>query len=162
VLVPIQERLHSAGLTFSKAFDDWVLRGDAVVHRNEPWIDDDLGPSRRIVHVQTVLGADMTKSEWTLGLQAHYDYREVRDLVWVSVQVRKTLFEGKLEPQLFAYTGVDNTDRWLQPRIDWHVVDPWTISLRADFVWGSSDRKRGDLAVVDGKHRVMAWTSYRF
>lgn len=163
VVAPVQERVHGAGLTFSKAFEDWVLRGDFVVHPKEPWIDDMLGPSKRITHVQGILGADMTtESKWTFGLQAHFDEREIRDLFWFSAQVRKSLFDGKLEPQVFVFVGVDNSDRWLQPRIDWHVFDPWTVSLRADLVWGSLDDRRGDLGLLDGRHRVMGWTSLRF
>ena len=50
----------------------------------------------------------------------------------------------------------------MQPRIDWHVMDPWTVSLRADFVWGTTDDEdAGDLGFYDERHRVMLWTSLR-
>jgi len=162
VLVPVQERVHTAGLTFSKAFEDWVLRGDTVVHVNAPKIADDLGPPERVTHVQSVLGADMTtESDWVLGAQLHFDQRGDESLQWVSARVQKLLFDGDLEPQVFAYVGVDNTDRWVQPRVDWHVAEPWTVSLRADFVWGTTDDRAGDFGFYDGRHRVMLWTSLR-
>jgi len=171
VLVPIQERIHSAGLTFSKAFEDWVLRGDTIVHFEEPLIDELLGPSDRITHVQSVLGADVTtETDWTFGGQVHYDHRDAApqgsaprdaDRQWISARIQKLLFDGDLEPQVFAFVGVDNSDRWVQPRIDWHVMDPWTVSLRADFVWGTTDEDAGDLGFYDERHRVMLWTSLR-
>lgn len=162
LLVPIQKQIHSGGLTFSKAFEDWVLRGDTVVHLEEPWIADDLGPSKRITHVQSVLGADVTtESDWILAGQVHYDHRGDEQLQWVSVRIQKLLFDGDLEPQVFAFVGVDNTDRWVQPRIDWHVLEPWSVSLRADFVWGSTDESAGDLGFYDERHRVLLWTSLR-
>lgn len=172
VLVPVQERIHTAGLTFSKAFEDWVLRGDTVVHFEEPLIDDQLGAPDRITHVQSVLGADVTtETEWTFGGQVHYDHRDgappgaaPRDAnrQWVSARIQKLLFDGDLEPQIFAFVGLDNSDRWVQPRIDWHVMDPWTVSLRADFVWGTTDDEdAGDLGFYDERHRVMLWTSLR-
>ncbi|MFW5739968.1 MAG: DUF1302 family protein, partial [Myxococcota bacterium] len=161
-LIPVQERIHTAGLTFSQAFDDWVLRGDTVVHFEKPWIAENLGEPDRITHLQTVLGADMTtESDWVLGGQLHYDQRGDESLQWVSVKIQKLLFDGYLEPQVFAFVGVDNTDRWVQPRIDWYVIDPWTVSLRADFVWGSVDGDAGDLGWYDERHRVMLWTSVR-
>jgi len=149
-LIPIHERIHSAGLTFSQAFEDWVLRGDTVVHLDKPWIDERLGPSDRITHVQSVLGADVTTvTDWTLGGQVHFDQRGDQDRQWVSVQVRKLLLDGILEPRVFAFVGVDNTDRWVQPRIDWYVLDPWMVSLRGDFVWGTIDDDAGDLGFYD-------------
>lgn len=163
VFAPVQERVHGTGLTFSQAFENWVLRGDFIVHPKEPVADDSLGPAKRVAHLQGVLGADRTtESGWTFGVQAHYDDRGIRNLFWGSAQIKTTLFDGRLEPQLFVFVGIDNSDRWVQPRIDWHVVDPWTVSLRADFVWGSLDDRRGDLGLVDGKHRVMGCTSLRF
>jgi hypothetical protein len=163
VVAPVQERVHATGLTFSQAFEHWVLRGDFVVHPREPVIDDWLGPSKRVTHVQGVLGADMTtEDQWTIGFQTHYDYRGIRDLWWWSALVRKSLLDGKLEPQVFLFVGADNTDTWIQPRVDWHVVDAWTLSLRADLVWGTLDEHRGDLGLIRGRHRVMGWTSLRF
>ena len=163
VLVPVQERIHSAGLTFSYAFESWVVRGDAMVHFEEPWIASDLGPADHITHAQTVLGADMnTDSDWTLGAQGHFDQRGEENLFWGSAQLKKGLFDGRLEPQVFVFIGIDNTDRWIQPRIDWNVIDPWTVSLRADFVWGSVNDRPGDLAFYSERHRAMLWTSLRF
>jgi len=82
-------------------------------------------------------------------------------LTWGSGRIQKSLWDGDLEPQIFAYIGVDNTDRWVQPRIDWHVLSLWTLSVRADLVWGTTGDRAGDLGFIDGRHRVMMWTSLR-
>ncbi|OQB16641.1 MAG: hypothetical protein BWY17_01567 [Deltaproteobacteria bacterium ADurb.Bin207] len=162
VVVPFQDRIHTAGITVSMAFEDWVLRGDGVMHGNVPWMTRDLQGTRRIDYLQAIVGVDRTtESGWTLGAQFHIDYRGDRMLTWGSGRIQKSLWDGDLEPQIFAYIGVDNTDRWVQPRIDWHVLSLWTLSVRADLVWGTTGDRAGDLGFIDGRHRVMMWTSLR-
>lgn len=163
VLVPIVERVESFGLTFSQAFEDWVLRGDVVLRPREPWSGDALGPHRRIRRIQSVVGADVTtQDDWTLGGQVHYEQRATDNLFWLSARARKGLFDGRLEPQVFVYEGVGNTDLWLEPRVDWSVADAWTISARADFLWGDGSSRAGDLAPYSERHRVFVASWVRF
>jgi hypothetical protein len=162
-IAQVQERVHSVGMTATRAFDAWVLRADSVLHVQQPWTDDHLGKVHHINHWQGIIGADYaSENGWTLGGQVHGDVRDDRDLAWASLLVKASLWDEHLEPQVFVFVGLNNTDRWLQPRVDWRVTDPLTLSLRADFVWAEANERKGDLWPVDKHHRAMLWGAWEF
>ena len=164
-LQPVQERIHSAGLSFSKAFGSLVLRGDTAVHVNEPWQTSDPTQIKHITHVQAVIGLDYTtESQWMFGVQYHFEMRGTDQFLnSASARIALSFFDGHLEPEIFAFIGLtDDGDRWIEPKLTWHVTDGWAVSVLADFVWGSTDYLKGDLAPYRNKHRIFATLKYKF
>jgi hypothetical protein len=155
----VQDRVHTMGLGFNKAFETIVLRGDALVTVNDPYQSAAIGPALTGLHSQVVLGADYSsESHLVVGAQYQFDATPGWQLNWVSAHVGKGFFDGKLQPEVFVFRGLGNGDMWIQPMLTWRFLDSVSISARADFVWASHDIGQGLLIPYDGLARAFVWT----
>jgi hypothetical protein len=162
VLSQTYERVQTFGLGFSKAFNEIVLRGDAVSNLGEPWQTLEAQSVNHRDHLQIVLGADYSLADkWTLGFQQHYDRRGARNLFAASVRAAAFALHDQIEPTLLIYIGLNNADRWVEPCFAWHMSPAWTLSAQLDFVWASKAPGEGDFAPLRNKHRAFAWLRYQ-
>ncbi len=164
ILTPYRKRIHSFGLTWSYALDEVVLRGDTVLHLDEP--TNPAGPVApgSATHLISVVGADYTTSHpWTFGLQLHYDRLNSGNTYWVSGRVLLSFFNDHLKPELFVYRGLGNPDMWIQPKLSYNFLDGViTVSLRGDLLWGDRELRNGSLGLLREKSRLLLWLSATF
>lgn len=155
----VQDRVHTFGLGFNKAFESIVLRGDALLTLNDPHQGTAIGPAPVGFHAQAVLGADYsTEDHLVIGAQYQIDATSDWTLHWVAAHAAKGFFDGKLQPEIFVFRGIGNDDTWVQPMLTWHFLDSVSISARGDFVWASQQIGHGLLIPFDGVARTFVWT----
>jgi hypothetical protein len=174
-ILPVQEQVHSTGLTFSEAVESFaslVLRGDALYVSGIPLDGVNLGfPERDRSRLMGTLGADLTTStDWSFGLQYQQldDFLSLktREFRWASGKISKKWSDtayGTFEPALFVFQGVGNLDRWIQPKLTWNPphAAAWSLELRADVLRGGLTPNDGLLWLVRDESRVMSWLTFR-
>lgn len=162
VLQPLSERVHSCGVTFTKACEDLVFRGDAVYHFDQPWNNIAFGFPETMGVAQLILGVDNIGAEgFSWGLQYHIDAWEGAVLESLSLQACKAFDRHRL--QAFFYKGLNTQDMWFQPQYVFMPNPHLSISLRADLVAGTDLRhnmRDGFLGPLAGKDRILLWVSY--
>jgi hypothetical protein len=152
-LSPVFQKVQTFGSSFTHTLGDFVLRGDQILQTG-------LATSPKW---QSVLGSDVvTQNDWTLGAQYHADLWEGSKFHSMSVRILKKLANGKLEPELFIYHGLNNNDQWIQPKLTWNTTSALAISLRADFLPGKGPGLDGQLFGLKDKSRFLTWVSYKF
>ncbi len=156
----VQDRVHTVGFGFNKAFlESIVIRGDGLLTVNDPHQGTAIGPAPISLHAQAVIGGDYsTEDHFVLGAQYQYDATSDWQLHWVAAHVAKDFFDGKLQPELFVFRGINNSDMWIQPMLTWRFLGSASISARGDFLWASHDVGQGVLIPFDGVSRVFVWT----
>jgi hypothetical protein len=163
-LRPLEKRVTSLGSSFSQASEAWVLRGDAVVHLDQPQPQENLSVPPLRDQFQSILGADYaTPERLSLGFQHHFEWAGTPEH-WLSARVAGSLLSGRLEPELFGFAGLGNPDVWLQPRLTWNVSSGVRWSIRADLLDGSRIRPltEGLLGSLRTRDRILSWISWAF
>jgi len=164
-LKPITEKIDTVGGSISQAFDDWVLRGDCVVHLQTPFCWPQFGQVARLDLVRAIVGVDRTfDDEWCAGVQYHGDFWEGASLHSSSVQVSKGFCDGRHLIECFLYKGLNNRDLWIQPKYTLYFGCGLSISLRADFVFGTTKRgnpRDGVVGRFRNKDRIFLWLNYQ-
>jgi hypothetical protein len=166
-LIPDLQFVDTAGMSFSATAGQFVFRGDTLVNLDAPSNVEDGGAPIPQNEFETILGTDLTtESEWTLGVQYHLDYwTQGVGLHWASARISKMLFGGKLEPRVFFFQGLNNSDQWIQPELVWNITGGLSAAVRADIVQarGSSSRlEDGILNVLRDEDRVFGWVRLQF
>ena len=164
ILTPFRKRIQSFGLTWSYTLDAWVLRGDTVMHLDEPTQSLGPVPPGSATHLLSVVGADYTTSHpWTFGFQLHYDRLGSSNTYWISGRALFSFFNDHLKPELFIFRGIGNEDMWIQPKLGYNFLDGlMTLSLRGDLVWGDKDLRNGTMGLLREKSRLLLWLSATF
>lgn len=160
-LVPVLDRIHTMGTSFTKAKDEIVYRGDLLVHVQQPWSPAAFGTVVRRDVWQMILGLDTLSAEsWNWGAQVHVDHWKESTLLWVSGQASRVLCKGKREVEIFVFKGLNNHDFWVQPRLTWNLEKGVTVSLRADIVSGTTrtgGARDGIVGPFKDKDRLFLW-----
>lgn len=162
VMEPVVDRTHTAGFLINRSFGSWILRNDTLVHFNQFYQNGiDENPYRTTV-LQSVLGADLKlPNEWEFGVQYQVEYWLRAQRHWAGVRVHKYFLNRQLEPELYVFQGLNNSDLWIQPKLTWHFLPSWSASLRADLISKWSNQSAGYLGNVDGQSRLMTWLEYK-
>ena len=164
-LKPISEKIDTVGGSLSQAFDDWVLRGDMVVHLETPFSWPQTGQVARLDLVRTIIGTDRSfDNDFCFGLQYHGDFWEEASLHGMSTQLSKGFCDGRHRLECFAYKGLNNRDLWIQPKYTFYLGSHLSVSVRADFVFGTTKRgnpRDGLIGQFRNKDRIFLWVSYR-
>lgn len=127
-------RVDSVGGSFSFATSNLVFRGDTVYSDSTPF-PKIIAQSPVLGSVwQTVLGTDYTsEGQSTVGVQLHIDHwnypgRIRPALLGLGVRYRTELFRRALEPEIFLFTGINNRDRWIAPKLTWNATANLKVS----------------------------------
>jgi hypothetical protein len=158
-LALVEQRVQTMGLSFTKAFETIVLRGDGLFHIGDPHQGSNFGPAPGGPHFQAVVGGDYSSEDhWVVGAQYQFDGTNDWRLHWGVAHVAKGFFDGKLQPEVFVFRGIGNNDTWVQPMLTWRFLDSVSISARADFIWATQTIGQGILGSYDGLARTFVWT----
>lgn len=160
---PISKRIETLGLMFSKAFDKWVIRGDHVTHLNTPFQSELSKPYKTVNYFRTVLGTDVTlENDVVLGAQYHWDATPDTSEHWAALRGSMKLFRGRLEPEIFIFKGINNSDAWIQPKLSWNASANITVS--AEYTWlpdfGGADG--GYFTLFKKQSRIFTWVKAVF
>ena len=162
-LRPIVERVSTMATSASQAWEDWVLRFDSVLHFEAPVQFDLKEKVIRTYQSQSILGLDRTfASQTNVGGQYHLDKWADQQRHSLSVRAASKFLNDRIEPEAFAYFGLNNSDVWIQPKVSWYPTDSLTLSLRMDMILNNGlSSKDGFLAPLENEDRGMIWLSYK-
>ena len=171
VYTPDHRRIEQAGSTLSKAYEDTVLRLEAV-YTHDRWFA-----------VNDISNADGVTQADTLDYAAGLDYNAIRNsrlnfqffqrwfpshdstLVYqrfesgASFYASTKLRGGTLEPQFLVITDLDRGDWMARPRLVWTLNGRWQWTSGLDMFGGS---RRGLFGQYDGKNRIYTQLRYDF
>lgn len=161
ILDPVVSRINTVGLSFSKAFEEIVVRGDSVIHIEQPWWPKTFGIVKRRNVWRTIVGFDkMADDGTTWGVQYHVDHWREDTLHWLSAQYIKDFCDHKYLFEAFFFKGINNQDLWLQLILTRYFENDWQISLRTDILNGKKDKaipKFGLIGPFRRKDRLLLW-----
>lgn len=170
-LKPRYERLPIFGATFSKDFNDIIIKGEFVFNKNKYFSIDDPTDSDGAVKkdfLDYIIGVDYTffgKIDFNFQFMQRYiigyDGRMTDDKTNTSASVwLKTGFlDNKLEPEVLFVFGLDKNDYLLRPKINYKVNERWQIAAGADIFGGEPN---GNFGRFDNKDRTYVELKYIF
>lgn len=152
-LYPVSEFINSYGITCSKAFTHFVLRGDLLLDINSPYIDNSL-----IVHTkdrfQTVMGLDYQgASESIIAFQSFYSSEYEK--IWLAFQYKDSFLKKSLDATFTVFKGIYNNDVWITTEIVKSFNDSMSLLFKFDLL----DGKKIDLI---GQYRDVDRISLKF
>lgn len=163
---PILRRVDSVGASFSKAYEETVLRGDSILHIRTPWTDDFVGNWKKRNVWRTILGIDRQfEDDLSIGLQYHFDKWKGEQLHYLSTQLSYEMCEGEIAFQIFVFKGLNNHDLWVQPLLNWYINDTTTFQIRVDLLDGQSKYgtfDEGFIGPFECKSRMFIWITKSF
>lgn len=164
---PVAERVESYGSSVSYSAGRYVFRGDIVHHENQPL--NGLVPGSVVYEgsqLRTSIGVDATFGDLTLGVQYQSDTNTANsplsfdELQWISARMMLSLFDRKLEPEVFLFQGLNNSDKWIQPKLTYYFGSHVQTSLRWDHISGNPE-KPGSLTGFVNEDRVLLWLTIK-
>ena len=165
-LKPVLRRIQTLGASFSKAYEEIVLRGDSAVSFRTPWQEPAFGLYRKTNLWRTILGLDYTNDNgMTAGFQYHFDLWNQGHLHSISIRYLQDYADGKYLFAFFIYKGINNGDVWVQPAITWNINDSASATLQADILGGHEGNgtpKDGFIGPYRHKSRFFLWIKYQF
>lgn len=143
------DRINQVGGTFSKDYDTFVLKGEAVHTRgrrfltSEPSAPFGLDASNTLDYV---IGADLPHDDWRFNAQyygrytfGHSDGMTVdQDEHGLTFLVNRK-FGGSLEAELLYVTSLNRTDYMLRPKLVWNMTQEWRAQFGVDVFGGPDD-----------------------
>ena len=161
-LIPVVERTHTVGVLFKRQLGNWTLHNDSVFHLSQPFQTNPDSEVLRTPVFESVFGADIKlENDFTVSLQyqAEYWFRGQRH--WVGAKAHRSFLNHELEVDAMIYQGINNSDLWIEPGINWHFLPNWSIALRTDIISRWSDQDTGYLYATNAQSRIMSWVSYK-
>jgi hypothetical protein len=164
---PVRKRVQTIGMGYTMAFQKIVLRGDGVVHIDNPFLGENIGEVSQTKHYQAIIGVDYTTDNSSnFAIQLHHDFFEKVKAFWASLNFKGDLFKRHIEWQLMVFKGINNNDLWIQPKLTWIILRYLSLSISADFI-DSSDLVEADLHKelfpLYKKHdKIYSFLTFRF
>lgn len=168
VAQPIAARVKSAGLSASLALENLVLRMDTIAHVGQPLP----GQMNDVVldgtQFRGVVGLDWSQEAWTLGFQVQADINQAatplltKQSSWFSLQAQRRWLRDKIETGAFVFSGLDNQDVWIQPRISLLLSSNFSLALKYDYLAASASSANGILSQLREKDRLLTWATLKF
>lgn len=165
-LKPVLRRIQTIGASFSKAYEEIVLRGDSTLSFRTPWQEPVFGLFKKTNLWRTILGLDYTNDNgMTVGFQYHFDLWNQGHLHSISIRYLQDYVEGKYQFAFFIYKGINNGDIWVQPAFIWNINDSASATLQADILGGHEGNgtpKDGFIGPYRHKSRFFLWVKYQW
>jgi hypothetical protein len=170
---PDHERIRQMGGTFSKDFQSFVLRGEAVYTWNR-WFnlsqlnDSNNNGAVRQNFLDYIFSIDFPLPlESRMNLQFFQRWFPVHDPGIVQQRVESgvslfastKMFDDKVEPDLLMIQSLNRIDWLVRPRISWQFLPNWRLRLGGGIFGGKSDSLFGRFADRD---RVFLEARYAF
>jgi hypothetical protein len=164
------DRIHQVGGTFSKDFQSFVLRGEAI-YTWDRWFNvsrtnDENGVVRQNF-LDYILGIDVPLPlDSRVNLQFFQRWFPAHDphILERRVESGVTLFAStkigdKVEPDLLLIHSLNRSDWLARPRITWQFLPNWRLRAGAGFFGGNKDALFGRFSDRD---RVFLEARYAF
>lgn len=165
-LVPHYEPVASYGLSFSKGFQDFVVRADSIATPGHPASDATLRNIVRKDAYSAVLGVDWSPAGLLPGLTVavqgnldRYPVAAAETTYGASFLVRKTLFDDRLELEAQAFKSVNYANRWIQAKATLKVAEHWELKALGEFFQVDAS---SPLSVLGDLNRVGGQVTYVF
>ena len=170
-VTPRYERSHLIGGTFSNAFGELVLRGEAAFSTNRLFVASPTGDPDGVAETDElgyVLGLDWYGLEDTLlSAQAFQSITVsdptgmVRDRVDTNFTflARHDLLDGDLTLDVIWLTNVNQADGLLRPKVNYKVTDELDVWLGLDVFYGDG---KGLFGQFDDQDRVVTGVKWRW
>lgn len=170
-VTPRYERSHLVGGTFSNAFGDIVVRGEAGFSTNRLFVASSTGDPDGVAHtdeVGYVLGLDFYGLDDTLlSAQAFQSITlsdprgMVRDQVDTNFTflARHDFLDGDLTLDVIWLTNVNEADGLLRPKVNYELADGLDVWVGMDFFYGDGD---GIFGQFDDQDRVTTGVKWHW
>ena len=158
---PVEKLVDSMGFSVSYTYGNFVFRDDFAFHLNQPLQYSLTSAVETDGHqVQNIFGVDYSAESWNVGFQYQTELSSfsslTRKFVWTGFQATKRLFIDQIELGAFLFTGLNNDDRWFQPKITWNFNESFSFSGRGDFLSSQNDPARGSLWAFVNENRIFS------
>lgn len=163
-ITPRFHRTHVVGGAFSRAFGDWVLRGELGYFSDRFFLVADPlrhGEAARSAELSHVLGLDWSglkdtfvSVQWFQSWLPQHDERFTRPAVDTNLTVllRRSLRNETLRAELLWIAGMDAGDGLVRPKLSYDLNDHLEVWLGADLFYGD---QRGVFGEFDDNDRVV-------
>jgi hypothetical protein len=161
---PAIQRTHATGVGFSQTLSErWRIRGDEVVHFNQPYQSPALETPHNVALFQSILGTDYEiRGDWVLGAQHQMDVWDREQRHWLGGMVKRFWLEGQVITELFMLQGLGNPGLWWEPKVTWFFFKGWSLALALDYFQNWQDFNSNLMPLVGSGTRVFTWLTYRF
>ncbi|MGR8932050.1 MAG: DUF1302 family protein [Gammaproteobacteria bacterium] len=163
-VTPEYQRTHVFGITFSNAFDDWVLRGEFAYFSKHAFIGRDIRINDGIVQspeLHYVLGLDWNApgdvlvsvqliQSWLID-GAGLSTRDKLDTTFTGL-IRRNFFYDTLTAEALVIANVNNGDGMVRPKINYQWRDNLTTWVGADIFYGD---RRGVFGQFGDNNRIV-------
>ena len=140
------DRIQQAGSTFSKDYQDFVLKGEAVYTSGRGFVTSDPMNSTGVEQgdsLEYIVGVMLPRGDWRFDLQFYgqhvFDYGSSltfdEDEVGVTLLVNRR-FGDAFEAELLYLAGLNRADYSWQPSVTWNITQTWKLQLGADIFGG--------------------------
>ena len=170
MITPRYERSHLVGGTFSNAFGDFVVRGEAAFSTDRLFVANPVGDPDGVAETDEigyVLGLDWYGLDDTmLSAQAFQSITlsdpsgMERDQVDTNFTffARHDLLDGDLTLDVIWLTNVNQADGLVRPKINYEVTDGLDVWLGLDFFYGDDDGVFGQFDDQDRVTTGLKWS----
>lgn len=145
---PEYRRANLLGMSFSKDLEDVVLKGEFVVNPHAFFSTFDTQDPDGVVHrpvVDYLLGVD--RSFGTIEANVQLMQRVIGNFegflaneealrTHLSMRLKTTVLDGKLEPEFLLIAGIGKEDLLYRPRLTWKATDSLQVRVGADVFQG--------------------------
>ncbi len=148
---PQYHRVSMAGGSFSKPVGRFVLRGEGGYYSGryfqttDPAVPDAVVKKNYLHYMAgidfTIGGVNLSSQfiqEYILDYDAHIQNDEFETTM--TFMANKDFFREKLRLELFAYTGFNNEDALIRPKITWDFADAFEVLGGANIFIGEEGR----------------------
>lgn len=163
-VTPEYQRTHVFGVTFSNAFDDWVLRGEFAYFSKHAFIGRDIRIDDGIVQspeLHYVLGLDWNApgdllvstqliQSWLID-DAGLSTRDKLDTTFTGL-IRRNFRYDTLTAEVLVIANVNNGDGLVRPKIKYQWQDNITTWVGADIFYGE---RRGVFGQFGDNDRIV-------
>lgn len=140
------DRIKQTGFTFSKAYPNWVFKGEAVHTIGRRFLSQDpqaLYGVERSNSLDYVIGAMIPWGDWRFDVQLYgshlSDHNEGlyqdRNETGLTFLVHHQISD-RLEWEVLYMTGLNRSDYSWQPKVIWHATQQWRMQVGADIFGG--------------------------
>lgn len=155
------DRIRQTGLTFSKAYPNWVLKGEAVHTIGRGFLTENpmfrygLEESNSLDYV---IGVMVPWQDWRFDVQMYGSYlsRHESGMYRDDNETGLTFLvhhqvNDRFEWEVLYMTGLNRTDYSWQPKMIWHVTQQWRVQVGADIFGGN---EMGFFGIYDDSDRL--------
>ena len=163
-ITPRFHRTHLLGGTFSRAFGDWVARGEVGYFSDRYFLVADplhQGEAARSTELSHVVGLDWSgltdtfvSLQWFQSWLPQHDERFIRPKVdsQLTFLLRRSFLNETLRAEVLWIGGLDAGDGLVRPKLSHDLNDHLEVWLGADLFYG---KHRGTFGQFDEQDRLL-------